>query len=554
MTHAAQPVEAGHNWHLSDRQRLEILLAILLSLFLFALDQTVVGTALPRIITALKGEELYTWSITIYLLTSTITGPIYGKLSDLFGRRPIFIWAVGLFVASSVFAALSQEMWQFVVARGLQGLGGGAVFPIALAVVADLYPPEQRAKYGALFGAVFGVSSVLGPIVGGTITDVFGWPWIFLINVPLGLVSLVVCWRLLPAIRNREGGRDIDYLGAALFAGAIGPFLVGLTNKQSADWTDPWVGGPMLLGIVVGLVFLWWETRAKDPILHLQLFRNRSFTIAVACMFLAAFGFFGAVIFLPRWLQSIAGLSATESGFALLPLVFCLILSATIAGQLVARTQKFKALIFGAMVLLAVGLYLMTNLTADTPVPVVWLWMVVAGLGIGPSFAVFTVLVQNTVAPRMVGVATASLTFFQQIGGTIGLTLAGTILADSILKGLPGRLVANGVPAEFVDSFRPGAAPPPGVPASCAKLDLTGPGDLGGRILECVPAEARGFVEPLIAGIVRGIHEAFAAAIASTFWISIVAAGLAALLVVFLRESEIAGTAEARGAGPAMAA
>jgi len=256
----------GHSFNLSQRQKLEILGAILLALFLFALDQTVVGTALPIITTELNGQSLYTWAFTIYLLTSTISGPIYGKLSDLYGRRPIFIWAVSLFLAASVFAGLSQEMWQFILARGLQGLGGGAVFPIAFAIIADLYPPEERAKYGALFGAVFGLSSVLGPILGGGITDVFGWPWIFFINVPLGLISLFVCWRLLPPIKHPETGRNIDYVGAALFAAAIGPILLGLSNKRTLEWTDPLVGGLILLGLVIVAVFLWWESRAADPI------------------------------------------------------------------------------------------------------------------------------------------------------------------------------------------------------------------------------------------------------------------------------------------------
>ena len=519
----------GANFHLSPREKLEILGAILLALFLFALDQTVVSTALPVIITDLHGEELYTWSVTVYLLTATISGPIYGKLSDLYGRRPIFIWALGLFVVASIFAGLSQEMWQFVAFRGLQGLGGGAVFPIALAVVADLYPPEERAKYTAFFGAVFGLSSVLGPGIGGLITDNFGWQWIFFVNVPVALVSLVICWRLLPPIRHPETGRNIDYLGAALFAAAIGPFLVGLTNKQTGGWTDPDVGGLMLLGLAIGAVFLWWEQRAADPIVHLRLFRNRSFTISVAGMFLAAFGFFGTVIFLPRWFQVVAGLSATESGYSLLPLIIALIVSAILSGQIVARTGHYKALIFGSMLFLAGGLYLLTNLRADTDFPILWLWMVVTGLGIGPSFAVFTVVVQNSVQPKFVGIATASLTFFQQIGGTIGLTIAGTILADSLAKELPARLVANGMPQEFVNTFDPNSP-------VARRLDLTGTGDLGKRILDSLPEQLRPTVEPFVAGIVQAVHEAFAIAIASTFWISIGAALIAALLTLFLRE------------------
>jgi EmrB/QacA subfamily drug resistance transporter len=547
MTHAAAVDRLAaehrgrHREHdLTPREKYEILGAILLALFLFALDQTVVGTALPVIITDLHGEELYTWSVTIYLLTATISGPVYGKLSDLFGRRPIFIWAVGLFLAASIGAGFSQEMWQFVLFRGLQGLGGGAVFPIALAVVADLYPPEERAKYGALFGAVFGLSSVLGPWMGGLITDIFGWHWIFFVNVPMAAISLAVCWLLLPPIKHPETGHNIDYVGAALFATAIGPILIGLTNKQTFPWTDPWVGGAIVLGLAVLAVFLWWERRAVDPIVHLELFRNRSFSISVVSMFLASFGFFGAVIFLPRWFQVVAELSATGSGFALLPLIGALIVSAVASGQVMARTGRYKALIFVSLVLLAAGSYMLTNLRADTEFQILFVWMIVAGLGIGPSFAVFTVLVQNTVAPRMVGIATASLTFFQQIGGTIGLTIAGTILADTMAKELPGRLIANGVPEAFVNQM----------PSGGGQLQLTGTGDLGQRLLEQVPPLFRPQVEPLIPGIVQGIHEALALAIASTFWISIAAALLAAVAVIFLRESHMRvnfGTATATG-------
>jgi EmrB/QacA subfamily drug resistance transporter len=528
---ATESDSTAQSWHLEPRQKLEILGAILLALFLFALDQTVVGTALPIISTDLNGASLYTWAFTIYLLTSTISGPIYGKLSDLYGRRPIFIWAVGLFLAASVFAGLCQEMWQFILARGLQGLGGGAVFPIAFAIIADLYPPEERAKYGALFGAVFGLSSVIGPLLGGFVTDNFGWQWIFFLNVPLGLISLAVCWRLLPPIKHPESGRNIDYLGAGLFTGALVPILLGLSNKRSLEWTDPSVAGLILLGLVVAAVFVWWEFRAADPIIQPRLFRNRTVSISVASMFLAAFGFFGAIVFLPQFFQVVRGMGATESGLNLLPLVFALIVGATVSGQIASRTGRYREIILGAMVLLAVGLFLMTNLRANTDLPILWVWMAVAGLGVGPSFALFAALVQNTVEPRQVGSATASLTFFQQIGGTIGLTIAGTLLADSLTREIPGRLLANGLPQQAVDQFAALGASGGGA------LDLTGVGDLGQTILAQVPEAFRAVVAPLIPQIVTAIHEAFALAIASTFWVSIGAALIAAVIALFLKDT-----------------
>jgi EmrB/QacA subfamily drug resistance transporter len=524
MTHSTTAEEVALS--LSPRAKLEILGAMLLAMFLFALDQTVVGTALPRIITELNGNALYTWSITIYLLTSTISGPIYGKLSDLYGRRPIVIFAVGLFLLSSALAGLSQTMEQFILFRGLQGLGGGAIFPIALAVVADLYTPAERGKYLGSFGAVFGLSSLLGPWLGGTITDNFGWHWIFYINIPIGLISLFILWRLLPAIRRPDAGRNIDYLGAATFTAAVAPFLVGLSNKQGAQWTDPAVGGLMLLGVVFGLVFLWVERRAADPIVPLNLFRLPTFTISVAAMFFAGFGFLTGIVFLPRWFQAVAGASATESGFNILPLLFGLIFSAVASGQIVARVGRYKYLMFGSLLLLALSLFLMTNLRTETDRPVLWLWMALAGLGIGPSFAVFTLIVQNAVSPARIGVATSSLTFFQQIGGTVGLTIAGTLFGDRIKTEIPTQLLAAGVPKQMVDAFSAGGG----------QIDLTGTGNLGAKILAATPDAFKPIVEPQIPHIVQGIHEAISIAIANTFWAGIVAAVLAAILVLFLHE------------------
>src|SRR5664280_1526675 len=322
--------------------------------------------------------------------------------------------------------------------------------------IRDSYTPAERGKYLGLFGAVFGLSSLLGPGIGGFITDTISWHWIFFVNLPLGLIALFIMWRLLPSIRRPEATHHIDFLGAGVFALAIAPFLVGLTNKQTGDWTDPAVGGLMLAGLAFGALFIWIESRALEPIVPLGLFRMRAFTISVSGMFLAAFGFFGAVIFLPRWFQSVQGASATVSGYNILPLLAALIFSAIVSGQIVARVGRYKVLMLGSLVLLAGGLFLLTNLRADTDRPILWLWMVVAGLGIGPSFAVFTLIVQNAVSPEEVGVAPASLTFFQQIGGTVGLTIAGTVFAGRMTTEVPAQLLSAGVPKPLVDQFAAG--------------------------------------------------------------------------------------------------
>lgn len=505
---------------------MEILAAVLLGIFLSALDQTIVGTALPRIVTDLQGNDLYVWAFTAYMLTATVTGPLYGKLSDLFGRRPIFLFGVSVFLLGSLLAGLSQEMWQFLLFRGIQGLGAGALFPIALAIIGDIFAPSERGKYQGFFGAVFGLSSLLGPAIGGLITDTVGWHWIFYVNVPLGAIVLYIIWRTLPTHRVPSADRHIDYLGATLLVAALVPILIGFTNKQFGDWTDPDVGGLIAAGFAFGAAFIWAESRAREPIVPLALFRLRTFTASVVAIFLAAMGFFAAVVFLPRWYQVVAGSSATESGYQILPLLGGLIVSAVLAGQVVARTGRYKALIASALTLVAFGLFLLTNIRPDTPRPLIWLWMAIAGLGIGPSFAVFTLAVQNAVPMRQLGTATSSLTLFQQVGGTVGLAITGTIFASTVVAEVPGRLVDAGVPSQFVAQFEAGD--------SSTFNELTGVGDLGASILAQVPEQARPMVEPLIPAIVDGIHVAFSIATASTFLVGIITALLAALVVLVL--------------------
>jgi EmrB/QacA subfamily drug resistance transporter len=529
------PIELPH------RVRMRILGAVMIGVFLAALDQTVVGTALPRIITDLGGNDLYTWAFTAYLLTSTISGPLYGKLSDLFGRRPIFLFGIGIFMVGSLLAGLSQEMWQLIGARGIQGLGAGALFPIALAVIGDLFAPSERGKYQGLFGAVFGLSVLIGPAIGGLLTDTIGWPFVFFLNLPIGAIVFAVVWRNLPSYHLGEGRPSIDYAGAALFTAALVPILVGLTNKQSADWTDPSVGGLIALGAVIALVFIFVESRVREPIVPLSLFRNRSVTISVSAFFLTSFGFFATVVFLPRWFQVVNGSSATESGYQILPLLGGLILSATGAGQIVARTGRYKLLLTGALVTMAVGLFLLSNLRADTPIPLLWLWMFVAGLGVGPTFAVFTLIVQNSVPIERLGTATSNLTFFQQVGGTVGLAITGTIFSTSLVEEAPRQLAASDVPPELARALAGGGVRPDAV---------AGVGDLGAAILAQVPAAFRAQVEPFIPAIVDAIHQAFSIATANTFVIGIGASLLAAALVAMLKEVPMRHEALAPGSTP----
>jgi EmrB/QacA subfamily drug resistance transporter len=507
--------------------RMRILGAVMIGIFLAALDQTVVGTALPRIITDLGGNELYTWAFTAYLLTSTISGPLYGKLSDLFGRRPIFLFGIGIFMVGSVFSGLAQEMWQLIAARGLQGLGAGALFPIALAVIGDLFSPSERGKYQGLFGAVFGLSVLIGPAIGGLLTDTIGWPWVFFFNLPIGAVVFAIVWRSLPSYHLGTDRPSIDFLGAGLFTAALVPILVGLTNKQSADWTDPSVGGLIAIGALIALAFIFVEARAREPIVPLSLFRNRTFTVSVIAFFLSSFGFFATVVFLPRWFQVVVGSSATESGYQILPLLGGLIISATASGQIVSRTGRYRLLAAGALITMAAGLLMLTNLRADTPVPLVWVWMFVAGLGVGPTFAVFTLIVQNSVRLDQLGTATSNLTFFQQVGGTVGLAVTGTIFGTTLAQEVPRRLAVADLPPQMTEAFA----------GSGFRLDaVAGVGDLGASILAGVPEAFRSQVEPFIPAIVGAIHEALSIATASTFVVGIGAALVAAAFVMLLKE------------------
>ena len=535
MTQTASPLPGGGiaehpAVEVDSRTRFEILGAIMLGLFLAALDQTIVGPILPRVVGDLHGADLYTWVVTAYLLTSTITVPIYGKLSDLFGRKPMLMVGISLFLLGSVLSALSQEMWQLILFRGIQGLGAGSLFPIALAVIGDMFTPAERGKYQGLFGAVFGVAFLVGPGLGGFLTDSFSWHLVFLVNLPIGLLALVVIGRLLPTVKRPNAARNIDYLGVTTFTAGLVPILIGLTNAQSGDWGSPGVWGLIALGAAFLVAFVFVERVAMEPMIPLGLFRNSSFTLSMIAVFTAMFGFFSAVVFLPLWFQVVRGSSATASGYNLLPFLFGLIFSSVLSGQIVSRTGRYKWLVAGSLALATTGLVLFTNLRADTPSLTLWFWMAVMGVGIGPTMAVFTIIVQNAVPFDKLGAATADLTLFRQIGGTVGLTFGFTLFRSFLTTDLlKEQFSAAGVPAQLLAGMPSGGS-------FGGEVAQVGGADPVQQFLAQAPAEAQPALQQYLPNFEAGFHQAFSIALAHSLWLGVGAMALGVTATLFLKE------------------
>jgi EmrB/QacA subfamily drug resistance transporter len=420
--------------------------ALMLGMFLAALDQTIVSTALPTIVGDLGGLNHLSWVVTSYLLASTVSTPIYGKLGDMLGRKPVFLAAILIFLAGSMLAGLSQSMTELIGFRALQGVGAGGLMVGAQAIIADIVPPRERGRYMGLIGSVFAVASVAGPLLGGFLVDNLSWRWVFYVNMPVGaLAVLIVITRLhlhTPTVRHR-----IDVIGAALLsAGVASLTLLTTWGGNEYAWGSQTI---VLLGIAgAGLlaVFLWWESRATEPIIPLALFRSRVFSVANAMGFTIGMAMFGAIVFLPVFLQLVYGASPTSSGLRMLPLMFGLLTAAIASGRAISRIGRYKIFPIAGTAVLVVGMYLLSLLGVGSAAWVASVYMLVVGVGIGLVMQVLVLVVQNDARPRDMGVATSTATFFRSVGGSFGVAIFGTIFASRLahqLAGLPHNVTAR---------------------------------------------------------------------------------------------------------------
>jgi EmrB/QacA subfamily drug resistance transporter len=453
----------GSGGALNHKQILTILTGLMLAMFLAALDQTIVSTAIRTISDDLHGFSLQVWATTAFLITSTISTPLYGKLSDMYGRKPFILFAISIFIVGSMLCGLSQSMYELAAFRAIQGIGAGGLFSLSLAIIGDIVSPRERPKYQGYFLAVFATSSVLGPVLGGFfagsshILGIPGWRWIFYINIPIAAAALIVVTRVLHAQEQRRTHR-IDWPGALALIACLVPLLIVAEQGSSWGWGSGTALACYLIGALGLVAFLLVERRYGDEaLLPLRLFHGRTFSVAVSSSFLIGMAMFGGLLLLPLYLQVVKGASPTRAGLEILPLVLGMMIGSIAAGQTITRTGRYKIfpIIGGALIIAAMVLF--SRLTADTSLPAVMLPMVLMGLGLGGSMQPMVTAAQNAASPREIGVATSSVTFFRSMGGTIGAAVFLSILFSR----LPGKIQSAYAAAAHEPAFRAAAAAHP---------------------------------------------------------------------------------------------
>src|SRR4051794_19877898 len=496
------------NGEMTHRQILMVFSGLMLGMLLAALDQTIVATALPTIVADLGGLNHLSWVVTAYLLTSTVSTPLYGKISDLYGRKKVFQSAILIFLLGSVLSGLSQNIGELIAFRAIQGLGAGGLLTLALTIVADIVPPRERGRYQGYFGGVFALASVGGPLLGGFFVDNLSWRWIFYINIPLGALALVVTSAVLNLPFKRQD-HDIDYWGAsALVAGVSALLLVTVWGGSEYAWTSPMILGLIAGGLAVLGLFLWWERRVAEPIIPPRLFHNSIFSVSTTLMFVFGTTMFGAIIFLPVYLQLVKGASATASGLLLLPMMVGVLGASIGSGRLVSKLGRYRIFPIIGTSLITVGMYLLTYLHVSTSYVVFGLLIGLLGTGMGLCMQNVVLAVQNSVDVREMGVATSSVAFFRSMGGAFGTAFFGAILNNRL--------------APWVHEL---------VPASAGRR-------ISGGNLTASPAAVHQLPEP----VRNGIQLAFVHALHAVFLVGTPIAALGVVLALMLRETRLRET------------
>lgn len=425
---------------LSRSAKIGILVSVISGMFLSALDQTIVGTALPKVLADLKGFTEYSWIVAAYMIAQAIAAPITAKLSDIYGRRTMFFFNVGVFLLGSVLAGLSMNMPWLIGSRAIQGIGGGGLAAMAFTIIADIFPPRERGKWSGLIGAIFGLASVIGPFLGGYLTDNLSWRWVFYVNLPVGAVALAIAAKYLPNIKHDLRGK-IDWLGGLTISGAVIPLILALIwGGSKYAWDSTQILGLFGLAAVFTGLFIWAERKADDPIIPLRLFKQPSFTLVNIITILTAALMFGGILYIPIFIQTVVGQSATSSGLLLLPFMMGVVVSSIVSGQITARTGKYRIVGLVGLAIATVSLYLLSTITRDTTNGTVIFDMVLLGLGIGQSFPLLPMIAQNLFGLADLGAVTGATTFFRTIGGAVGTAILGTIFNNTLttsLKGLP---------------------------------------------------------------------------------------------------------------------
>jgi EmrB/QacA subfamily drug resistance transporter len=442
---------------------------VALALFLAALDQTIVGTALPRIVSDLNGLDYFAWVATAYLVTSTVLTPIAGKLGDLFGRKPFLLAGMIGFVLASALCGQAQNITELVAFRALQGVFGGVLFASVFATIGDLYSPAQRARLQGVFAGIFGIASVVGPVVGGYLTDNFTWRWVFYVNVPVGVLAIVAVFLTLPSVRHSASWRDIDFAGAFTLTATIVPLLVALSITRDHEFTSPEVLGLLLVAAVMGVIFYVVERRTPHPVVPFDLWKNPTFAVSTAVGFLLGFAMFGAIIFVGLVYQGVLGMPATNSGLLITPLMAGLILASVVTGQLMVRIKRYRYLGTVGAVLLVIGLYLLAQVDVGTPQIEVVRDLVLVGLGVGVGMPLYLNATQSAVDARYLGVVSSQIQFWRNIGSTVGVAILGAVLSheltQKVLASIPpelaGFLPANGNAQAIFDPAVMQRIPPP---------------------------------------------------------------------------------------------